>query len=199
MDVMQTIKTSRLQKRILTLIYLKGKCEEVVDIVDWSNPAKVNAEYQLEKQKLVDERGGQLLQEYQDSEGLLVRSYRITAYRLNRRKLACMLFSWQKLNYCLEISNEARLKAEPEGYHARQTALTNSLKSLKTKGLAEFFDYYREPLWELKKKQARVIWLTTEGIKKAEAILTIKLKKSGLNLTVRIKKEGGEQYEQVYA
>lgn len=48
-------KTSRLQKRILKTIYLKGKYEDLVSIVEL-NPEKVNVEYQLEKQKLVDEQ-----------------------------------------------------------------------------------------------------------------------------------------------
>ena len=48
-------KTSKLQKRILTTIYLKSECKDLVSIVEL-NPKKVNVEYQLEKQKLADEQ-----------------------------------------------------------------------------------------------------------------------------------------------
>lgn len=167
-------KTSNLQKRILTTTYLQGECEDLVSVMEL-NPEKVSVEYQLEKQKLVDERGGVFLREDRDIEGLLTKTYKARAYKLKRSKLACILFDWQKFNLYPESSREIRFKVKPEDYYAREVALTNSLKSLKAKGYVDFLDFYENELTVLGKKQARVIWLTTKGINKAESILTTKL------------------------
>ncbi|HUD09882.1 MAG TPA: hypothetical protein VMR77_03735 [Patescibacteria group bacterium] len=167
-------KTSNLQKRILTTIYSQGEYEDLVSVVEL-NPEKVSVEYQLEKQKLVDERGGVFVREDRDTEGLLTKNYKVKTYRLKRSKLACLLFDWQEFNLYLESLNEAHLGMKPEDYYAREVALTNSLKSLKAKGYVEFLDYYEMKLGLFGKKHAKIIWLTTEGINKAESILTIKL------------------------
>lgn len=167
-------KTSNLQKRILTTIYLHGKCEDFVSVMEL-NPEKVSIEYQLKKQKLVDEGGGIFIREDRKIEGLLTKTYKVRAYKLKRSKLACILFDWQKFNLSPESSSEIHFKVKPEDYYAREVALTNSLKSLKAKGYVEFLDYYENELGLFEKKQAKIIWLTTEGINKAESILTIKL------------------------
>lgn len=168
-------KTSSLQKRILTTTYLHGQCEDTVSVVELS-PQKVSVEYQLEKQRLVDERGGVLVREYREIDGLLTKTYKVRAYKLRRSKLACLLFDWQKFNLYSESSNELRFKVKPKDYSSREVILTNSLKSLKTKGYVDFLDYYASRLDEFGKKQGKVIWLTTKGIDKAESILTIKSK-----------------------
>jgi hypothetical protein len=167
-------KTSNLQKRILTTIYLQGEYEDLVSVVEL-NPEKVNVEYQLEQQQLVNERGGVFVREYRDTERLLVKNYKVKVYKLKRSKLACLLFDWQEFNLYLESLNEAHLKMKPEDYYAREVTLTNSLKSLKAKGYVEFLDYSENKLSLFEKKQAKIIWLTTEGINKVESILTIKL------------------------
>ena len=172
-------KTSKLQKRILTTLYSQGKYKDLVSVVEL-NPKKVSVEYQLEKQKLVDERGGIFVREDRDIEGLLTKHYTVIVYRLKRSKLACLLFDWQKFNiyrdslYGVQL-NVVRLRTKPEDYYAREVALTNSLKSLKAKGYVELLNYFENKLDPLGREQARVIWLTTEGINKAESILTIKL------------------------
>lgn len=168
-------KTSKLQKKILKTIYLKGECEDLVSIVEL-NPEKVDVKYQLEKQKLVDERGGILDREKRNFEGLLIKGYKVRAYKLKRSKLACLLFDWQKFNLYLEHVDYVRLKVIPEDYSAREVALTNSLKSLKAKGYIKFLSYYEFELDLFDRQQARIISLTTRGINKAESILTIKSK-----------------------
>jgi hypothetical protein len=167
-------KTSNLQKRILTTIYSHGECKELVSVLEL-NPKKVSVEYQLEKQRLVDERDGVFVREDRDIEGLLTKNYEVRAYKLKRSKLACILFDWQKFNLYPASSKEIHFKVKPEDYYTREVAFTNSLKSLKAKGYIELLDYYENKLSLFGKKQAKTIWLTTEGIKKVESILTIKL------------------------
>jgi len=168
-------KTSNLQKRILTTIYSQGECEDLVSVVEL-NPKKVSVEYQLEKQKLVDERGGVFVREDRDIEGLLTKNYKVRAYKLKRSKLACILFDWQKFNLYPESSNEIHFKVKPEDYYAREVALTNSLKSLKAKGYVELLDYYENELDLFEKKQGKNIWVTTRRINKGESNLTNKMK-----------------------
>lgn len=179
-------KTSKLQKRILTTIYSQGEGEDLVSVVEL-NPEKVDVEFQLEKQKLVDERGGVFFKEDINSKGLLVKRYKVRAYRLYRSKLVCLLFNWQEFNLYVESSNQARFKVKPAGYYAREVALTNSLKSLKAKGYIKFLSYFEFELDPLDRKQARIIWLTTLGINKAESILSIKSNNALSDLIVRKK------------
>lgn len=144
-------KASKLQKKILKTIYLKGECEDLVRVMEL-NPEKVSVEYQLEKQRLVNERKGVFVREDRDIEGLLVKHYRVRVYKLNRSKLACLLFDWQKFNVYFEHVNQVRLKAIPEDYSAREVALTNSLKSLEAKGYIDFLDYHENKLELLGRK-----------------------------------------------
>jgi len=171
---MVNLKTSNLQKRILKTIYLLGEYEAIVSVVEL-NPIKVSIEHQLEKQKLVDERGGVFIREEREIEGLLTRIYKIRAYKLKRSKLACLLFDWQKFNLYSESSNEVRFKAKPVDYSSREVSLTNSLKSLKVKGYIEFLDNYENKIDASGKIHAKFIWLTTKGIEKAGSVSTIKL------------------------
>lgn len=169
-------KTSLLQKNILTTIYSQGEYLDRVAVVEL-NPDKVDINYQLKKLKLIKERGGKLESEAIEG-GLNIQYFRVQSFQLKRSKLACFLFNWHEFNVYLDLVNEARLKSRPSNYSARQVALSNSLKSLELKGYVTLKDIYEDELSKSERKQAKVISLTTGGIKKAESILTIKLKNS---------------------
>lgn len=178
-------KISLLQKNILTTIYLNGEFVENVNIYDLDS-TKVDINYQLERRKLVKERQGKFIGEKIEHDGVKTRMFEVPSYMLSRSRLACTLFRWEFDSIQnLAAATLAHPKSKPANYSSRQVALSNSLKSLKLKGLVEFQNFYGGSLSSSLEKNARIIYLTSEGIKKAQGILTIKSKKSKMNLTVR--------------
>ena len=173
------IKFSRLQKKILMMLRREGKCEEIAGVYeDIKDPKRTNLEWQRKKLQLVRERGWLEKWREKDFRGEICTNYRIVQYRLLRSELACNLFNWHRHRYnpYPGITRGSYFISEPSGYNSRQVVLTNSLKSLEAKGCVEFLTYYEDPLEEDGRKNAKIMQLTTKGIKKAEELLNIKSK-----------------------
>lgn len=187
MDATQTIKTSGLQKKILTVIYLSGK-KKAVGSID---------EDRLKNEPEIQERVNEWLacngnltdrKPYIQFPGFQLH-YRFDAYEMPRSRLACKLFNWEDYNIYTDWAVHARFKYRfPKNYNNRNVVLTNSLRSLARKKLIRLFNAWEE---ETASGKARFVRLTLKGIKLAER-LTIKSSMKRKDLIDR--QEGGEQY-----
>lgn len=190
---MQAIeKTSKLQKKILTAIYLSGKKKAVGSI----DEDKLNNEPEAKKRA----------KEWLACSGTLIKrepygifpgfslSYRFDAYEMPRSRLACELFNWENYNTYSDRMLYARFQyRKPKDYNSRNVVLTNSLKSLAGRGLIRLFNAWGDEITEGKARSAR---LTLKGIELAQK-LTIKSSTRKKDLIDR--QRGGEQYERLYA
>ena len=117
----------------------------------------------------MDERQGQFVLDYvEDEYNLRFKRYKITAYKMKRTELSRLLFHWENLNAYGNPALSTKLLRKPEFYDTKQVTITNALKALEKRGFVEFRDSYDMDLRTSGALKAKIIWLTTGGIRFVE-------------------------------
>lgn len=160
------VKLGYVQKKILTTIYLNGKCEEVLAIAELK-PDKVDIGYQLHKQQIVNERNGVFTSSSHDMD-IEFKNYKITAYKIKRTDLSRLLYHWKNLNAYGQPSSSPRLLRKPEYYDCKQVTISNALKRLELNGFIESRNTYDMNLNMPGISKRKIIWLTTKAIQTVE-------------------------------